>query len=155
MLASFWSNATYFLQRWLKQALEEEGSTSPGGGRPSLLMPSESPLSPSINGESYSPLPLNGSCSLPGESVVLVQLQFFFLQACLKLFLIFLCPNACRVAYPVEEKTLMFARSLYVGDFNPIWFSLCHPNPNRVNRSTRHTPAASHASSTTTRGTQY
>ncbi|XP_073694983.1 inactive histone-lysine N-methyltransferase 2E isoform X3 [Garra rufa] len=52
-------------KRWLKQALEEEGSTSPGGGRPSLLIPSESPLSPSINGESYSPLPLNGSCSLP------------------------------------------------------------------------------------------
>ncbi|KAL0195864.1 hypothetical protein M9458_009436, partial [Cirrhinus mrigala] len=78
-------------KRWLKQALEEEGSTSPGGGRPSLLMPSESPLSPSINGESYSPLPLNGSCSLPGG-----------------------------VAYPVEEKALMFSRSLYVGDFHPI-----------------------------------
>nr|XP_055046619.1 inactive histone-lysine N-methyltransferase 2E [Misgurnus anguillicaudatus] len=52
-------------KRWLKQALEEEGSTSPGAGRLSLLMPSESPLSPSINGESCSPLPLNGSCSLP------------------------------------------------------------------------------------------
>lgn len=58
---------TLFLQRWLKQALEEEGSTSPGR-RPSLLMPGEGPLSPSINGDSDSPLPYNGICSLPGKS---------------------------------------------------------------------------------------
>uniref|UniRef100_A0A3P9B240 Lysine methyltransferase 2E (inactive) n=1 Tax=Maylandia zebra TaxID=106582 RepID=A0A3P9B240_9CICH len=51
-------------KRWLKQALEEEGSTSPGR-RPSLLMPGEGPLSPSINGDSDSPLPYNGICSLP------------------------------------------------------------------------------------------
>uniref|UniRef100_A0A3B4V7J1 Lysine methyltransferase 2E (inactive) n=1 Tax=Seriola dumerili TaxID=41447 RepID=A0A3B4V7J1_SERDU len=51
-------------KRWLKQALEEEGSTSPAR-RPSLLMPSESPLSPSINGDSDSPLPYNGTCTLP------------------------------------------------------------------------------------------
>lgn len=53
-------------QRWLKQALEEEGSTSPVR-RPSLLMPCEGPLSPSINGDSDSPLPYNGTCSLPGS----------------------------------------------------------------------------------------
>ncbi|XP_042367271.1 inactive histone-lysine N-methyltransferase 2E isoform X6 [Plectropomus leopardus] len=53
-------------KRWLKQALEEEGSTSPAR-RPSLLMPSEGPLSPSINGDSDSPLPYNGTCSLPGR----------------------------------------------------------------------------------------
>ncbi|XP_035383768.1 inactive histone-lysine N-methyltransferase 2E isoform X2 [Electrophorus electricus] len=52
-------------KRWLKQALEEEGSMSPGG-RSTILMPSEGPLSPPINGESDSPLPVNGSCSLPG-----------------------------------------------------------------------------------------
>ncbi|XP_066524182.1 inactive histone-lysine N-methyltransferase 2E isoform X2 [Hoplias malabaricus] len=51
-------------KRWLKQALEEEGSMSPGG-RTSLLMQSEGPLSPPINGESDSPLPFNGNCSLP------------------------------------------------------------------------------------------
>uniref|UniRef100_A0A3Q3G226 Lysine (K)-specific methyltransferase 2E n=1 Tax=Labrus bergylta TaxID=56723 RepID=A0A3Q3G226_9LABR len=51
-------------KRWLKQALEEEGSTSPAR-RPCLLMPYEGPLSPSINGDSDSPLPYNGTCSLP------------------------------------------------------------------------------------------
>lgn len=56
-------------QRWLKQALEEEGSTSPVR-RPSLLMPCEGPLSPSINGDSDSPLPYNGTCSLPGSIAV-------------------------------------------------------------------------------------
>lgn len=55
-----------FLQRWLKQALEEEGSTSPAR-RPSFVMPCEGPLSPSINGESDSPLPYNGTCSTPGS----------------------------------------------------------------------------------------
>lgn len=58
-------------QRWLKQALEEEGSTSPVR-RPSLLMPCEGPLSPSINGDSDSPLPYNGTCSLPGSPFVSV-----------------------------------------------------------------------------------
>ena len=52
-------------QRWLKQALEEEGSTSPIR-RPGLLMPTEGPLSPPINGDSDSPLPYNGGCCLPG-----------------------------------------------------------------------------------------
>ncbi|XP_034018844.1 inactive histone-lysine N-methyltransferase 2E isoform X2 [Thalassophryne amazonica] len=50
-------------KRWLKQALEEEGSTSPAR-RPSFPMPNESPLSPSINGDSDSPLPYNGNCTL-------------------------------------------------------------------------------------------
>ena len=52
-------------QRWLKQALEEEGSTSPIR-RPGLMMPTDGPLSPPINGDSDSPLPYNGSCCLPG-----------------------------------------------------------------------------------------
>uniref|UniRef100_A0A673H4N2 Histone-lysine N-methyltransferase 2E-like n=1 Tax=Sinocyclocheilus rhinocerous TaxID=307959 RepID=A0A673H4N2_9TELE len=70
-------------KRWLKQALEEEGSTSPGGGLPSLLMPSESPLSPSINGESYSPLPLNGSCSLPELPTPLKKRRLCSLDPCM------------------------------------------------------------------------
>ncbi|XDV25193.1 hypothetical protein PO909_029149 [Leuciscus waleckii] len=70
-------------KRWLKQALEEEGSTSPGGGCPSLLMPSESPLSPSINGESYSPLPLNGSCSLPELPTPLKKRRLCPLDPCM------------------------------------------------------------------------
>ncbi|XP_045555920.1 inactive histone-lysine N-methyltransferase 2E isoform X10 [Salmo salar] len=48
-------------KRWLKQALEEETTTPP----PTLVMPSEGPLSPPINGDSDSPLPYNGSCTLP------------------------------------------------------------------------------------------
>uniref|UniRef100_A0A8C8CEQ6 PHD-type domain-containing protein n=1 Tax=Oncorhynchus tshawytscha TaxID=74940 RepID=A0A8C8CEQ6_ONCTS len=54
------------LPRWLKQALEEETTTPPpSSGRPTLVMPSEGPLSPPINGDSDSPLPYNGSCTLP------------------------------------------------------------------------------------------
>uniref|UniRef100_A0A8C7Q028 Lysine (K)-specific methyltransferase 2E n=1 Tax=Oncorhynchus mykiss TaxID=8022 RepID=A0A8C7Q028_ONCMY len=53
-------------KRWLKQALEEETTTPPpSSGRPTLVMPSEGPLSPAINGDSDSPLPYNGSCTLP------------------------------------------------------------------------------------------
>ncbi|XP_036375947.1 inactive histone-lysine N-methyltransferase 2E-like isoform X1 [Megalops cyprinoides] len=48
-------------KRWLKQALEEESSPR----RPTFMLPSEGPLSPPINGDSDSPLPLNGSCSSP------------------------------------------------------------------------------------------
>lgn len=70
-------------KRWLKQALEEEGSTSPGGGRPFLLIPSESPLSPSINGESCSPLPLNGSCSLPELPTPLKKRRLCPLDPCM------------------------------------------------------------------------
>ncbi|XP_077090220.1 inactive histone-lysine N-methyltransferase 2E isoform X7 [Siphateles boraxobius] len=70
-------------KRWLKQALEEEGSTSPGGGCPSLLIPSESPLSPTINGESYSPLPLNGSCSLPELPTPLKKRRLCSLDPCM------------------------------------------------------------------------
>ncbi|XP_028972736.1 inactive histone-lysine N-methyltransferase 2E isoform X3 [Esox lucius] len=56
-------------KRWLKQALEEETTTPPPAsrGRPTLVMPSEGPLSPPINGDSDSPLPYNGNCTLPGE----------------------------------------------------------------------------------------
>ncbi|XP_078021312.1 inactive histone-lysine N-methyltransferase 2E isoform X4 [Epinephelus lanceolatus] len=69
-------------KRWLKQALEEEGSTSPAR-RPSLLMPSEGPLSPSINGDSDSPLPYNGTCSLPELPTPLKKRRLSPLDACM------------------------------------------------------------------------
>uniref|UniRef100_A0A3P8QIE6 Lysine (K)-specific methyltransferase 2E n=1 Tax=Astatotilapia calliptera TaxID=8154 RepID=A0A3P8QIE6_ASTCA len=69
-------------KRWLKQALEEEGSTSPGR-RPSLLMPGEGPLSPSINGDSDSPLPYNGICSLPELPTPLKKRRLSPLDACM------------------------------------------------------------------------
>ncbi|XP_030624778.1 inactive histone-lysine N-methyltransferase 2E isoform X2 [Chanos chanos] len=69
-------------KRWLKQALEEEGSTSPAN-RSSLLLPSEGPLSPAINGESDSPLPLNGSCSLPELPTPLKKRRLCPLDACM------------------------------------------------------------------------
>ncbi|TTN49606.1 Histone-lysine N-methyltransferase 2E [Bagarius yarrelli] len=50
-------------KRWLKQALEEEGSLSPGGR--TLLMPAEGPLTPPINRDTDSPISLNGTC--PGN----------------------------------------------------------------------------------------
>uniref|UniRef100_A0A7N8XXG8 Lysine (K)-specific methyltransferase 2E n=1 Tax=Mastacembelus armatus TaxID=205130 RepID=A0A7N8XXG8_9TELE len=69
-------------KRWLKQALEEEGSTSPAR-RPSLLMPSDGPLSPSINGDSDSPLPYNGTCSLPELPTPLKKRRLSPLDACM------------------------------------------------------------------------
>ncbi|KAK2882976.1 inactive histone-lysine N-methyltransferase 2E isoform X3 [Channa argus] len=69
-------------KRWLKQALEEEGSTSPAR-RPSLLMSSEGPLSPSINGDSDSPLPYNGTCSLPELPTPLKKRRLSPLDACM------------------------------------------------------------------------
>ncbi|XP_068162679.1 inactive histone-lysine N-methyltransferase 2E [Antennarius striatus] len=69
-------------KRWLKQALEEEGSTSPAR-RPSLLMPFEGPLSPSINGDSDSPLPYNGICSLPELPTPLKKRRLSPLDACM------------------------------------------------------------------------
>ncbi|XP_008304520.1 histone-lysine N-methyltransferase 2E isoform X2 [Stegastes partitus] len=69
-------------KRWLKQALEEEGSTSPAR-RPSLLMPGEGPLSPSINGDSDSPLPYNGTCSLPELPTPLKKRRLSPLDACM------------------------------------------------------------------------
>uniref|UniRef100_UPI0037E95131 inactive histone-lysine N-methyltransferase 2E isoform X2 n=1 Tax=Semicossyphus pulcher TaxID=241346 RepID=UPI0037E95131 len=69
-------------KRWLKQALEEEGSTSPAR-RPSLLMPCEGPLSPSINGDSDSPLPYNGICSLPELPTPLKKRRLSPLDACM------------------------------------------------------------------------
>ncbi|XP_041637070.1 inactive histone-lysine N-methyltransferase 2E isoform X3 [Cheilinus undulatus] len=69
-------------KRWLKQALEEEGSTSPAR-RPSLLMPCEGPLSPSINGDSDSPLPYNGTCSLPELPTPLKKRRLSPLDACM------------------------------------------------------------------------
>ncbi|XP_029901702.1 inactive histone-lysine N-methyltransferase 2E isoform X3 [Myripristis murdjan] len=69
-------------KRWLKQALEEEGSTSPAR-RPSLLMPCEGPLSPSINGDSDSPLPYNGNCSLPELPTPLKKRRLSPLDACM------------------------------------------------------------------------
>ncbi|XP_028252319.1 inactive histone-lysine N-methyltransferase 2E isoform X2 [Parambassis ranga] len=69
-------------KRWLKQALEEEGSTSPAR-RPSLFMPGEGPLSPSINGDSDSPLPYNGNCSLPELPTPLKKRRLSPLDACM------------------------------------------------------------------------
>ncbi|XP_028427182.1 inactive histone-lysine N-methyltransferase 2E isoform X3 [Perca flavescens] len=69
-------------KRWLKQALEEEGSTSPAR-RPSLLMPSEGPLSPLVNGDSDSPLPYNGTCSLPELPTPLKKRRLSPLDACM------------------------------------------------------------------------
>ncbi|XP_034529104.1 inactive histone-lysine N-methyltransferase 2E isoform X7 [Notolabrus celidotus] len=69
-------------KRWLKQALEEEGSPSPAR-RPSLFMPCEGPLSPSINGDSDSPLPYNGTCSLPELPTPLKKRRLSPLDACI------------------------------------------------------------------------
>ncbi|CAL9682850.1 unnamed protein product [Knipowitschia caucasica] len=69
-------------KRWLKQALEEECSPSPVR-RPGLVMPSEGPLSPSINGDSDSPLPCNGSCLLPELPTPLKKRRLNPLDACL------------------------------------------------------------------------
>uniref|UniRef100_A0A8C7X4Q1 Lysine (K)-specific methyltransferase 2E n=1 Tax=Oryzias sinensis TaxID=183150 RepID=A0A8C7X4Q1_9TELE len=66
--------------RWLKQALEEEGSTSPAR-RLSLL--GDSPLSPSISGDSDSPLPYNGTCSLPELPTPLKKRRLSPLDACM------------------------------------------------------------------------
>ncbi|KAM6895461.1 inactive histone-lysine N-methyltransferase 2E isoform 3-T4 [Xenentodon cancila] len=69
-------------KRWLKQALEEEGSTSPAR-RPSLHMACDGPLSPSINGDSDSPLPYNGTCSLPELPTPLKKRRLSPLDACM------------------------------------------------------------------------
>ncbi|XP_036433105.1 inactive histone-lysine N-methyltransferase 2E isoform X1 [Colossoma macropomum] len=69
-------------KRWLKQALEEEGSMSPGG-RTALLLPSDGPLSPPINGESDSPLPFNGNCPLPELPTPLKKRRLCPLDACM------------------------------------------------------------------------
>ncbi|XP_077355031.1 inactive histone-lysine N-methyltransferase 2E isoform X2 [Festucalex cinctus] len=69
-------------KRWLKQALEEEGSTSPAR-RPGLVMPSEGPLSPSVNGDLESPLPYNGSCSLPELPTPLKKRRLSPLDTCM------------------------------------------------------------------------
>ncbi|XP_038153005.1 inactive histone-lysine N-methyltransferase 2E isoform X3 [Cyprinodon tularosa] len=69
-------------KRWLKQALEEEGSTSPAR-RPSLFLPGDGPLSPSINGDSDSPLLYNGTCSLPELPTPLKKRRLNPLDACI------------------------------------------------------------------------
>lgn len=69
-------------KRWLKQALEEEGSTSPAR-RPSLFMPGDGPLSPSVNGDSDSPLLYNGTCSLPELPTPLKKRRLSPLDACM------------------------------------------------------------------------
>lgn len=53
-----------FIQRWLKQALEEENSTILHKYH---LPCQEGSRSPIVNGENKSPLLLNDSCSLPGS----------------------------------------------------------------------------------------
>ncbi|XP_031438272.1 inactive histone-lysine N-methyltransferase 2E isoform X2 [Clupea harengus] len=67
-------------KRWLKQALEEEGSPCPGG---QLMLPSEGPLSPPLNGDSDSPLPFNGSCTLPELPTPLKKRRLCPLDACM------------------------------------------------------------------------
>lgn len=67
----FYSFIIYVFQRWLKQALEEENSA--------VLHRFNSPCqersrSPTVNGESKSPLLLNESCSLPG----IIYFQYCF-----------------------------------------------------------------------------
>ncbi|XP_043964640.1 inactive histone-lysine N-methyltransferase 2E isoform X3 [Gambusia affinis] len=69
-------------KRWLKQALEEEGSTSPAR-RPSLFLPGDGPLSPSVNGDSDSPLLFNGTCSLPELPTPLKKRRLSPLDACI------------------------------------------------------------------------
>ncbi|MEQ2259914.1 hypothetical protein XENORESO_020248 [Xenotaenia resolanae] len=69
-------------KRWLKQALEEEGSTSPAR-RPSFFLPGDGPLSPSINGDADSPLLYNGTCSLPELPTPLKKRRLNPLDACI------------------------------------------------------------------------
>ncbi|KAL4659434.1 histone-lysine N-methyltransferase 2E-like isoform X1 [Arapaima gigas] len=70
-------------KRWLKQALEEEGSPSLAT-RSTVGVPSNGPLSPSVNGDSDSTLPFNGSCPLPAEfPTPLKKRRFGPLEACL------------------------------------------------------------------------
>ncbi|XP_024860733.1 inactive histone-lysine N-methyltransferase 2E, partial [Kryptolebias marmoratus] len=69
-------------KRWLKQALEEEGSTSPAR-RPSILMAGDGPLSPSINGDSDSPVLYNGTCSIPELPTPLKKRRLSPLDACI------------------------------------------------------------------------
>ncbi|XP_047245495.1 inactive histone-lysine N-methyltransferase 2E isoform X2 [Girardinichthys multiradiatus] len=69
-------------KRWLKQALEEEGSTSPAR-RPSLFLPGDGPLSPSVNGDADSPLLYNGTCSLPELPTPLKKRRLSPLDACI------------------------------------------------------------------------
>ncbi|XP_028810655.1 inactive histone-lysine N-methyltransferase 2E isoform X2 [Denticeps clupeoides] len=69
-------------KRWLKQALEEEGSTSPAS-QPTLILPNERPLSPTLNGDSDTPLSCNGSYSLPELPTPLKKRRLSPLDACM------------------------------------------------------------------------
>ncbi|KAI1888399.1 hypothetical protein AGOR_G00184750 [Albula goreensis] len=66
-------------KRWLRQALEEEGSPS----RPAFILPSEGPLSPPINGDSDCALPFNGGCTLPELPAPLKKRRLYPLDACM------------------------------------------------------------------------
>ncbi|KAJ8381757.1 hypothetical protein SKAU_G00025350 [Synaphobranchus kaupii] len=66
-------------KRWLRQALQEEGSPS----RPPFILPSEGPLSPPINGDSDCALPFNGSCTLPELPTPLKKRRLYPLDACM------------------------------------------------------------------------
>ncbi|XP_048875562.1 LOW QUALITY PROTEIN: inactive histone-lysine N-methyltransferase 2E [Brienomyrus brachyistius] len=68
-------------KRWLKQALEEEGSSSPTG-RPALSLPREGPPSPPVNGDSDGLLALNGSCTLLELPAPLKKRRLSPLDAC-------------------------------------------------------------------------
>uniref|UniRef100_A0A8C9R096 Lysine (K)-specific methyltransferase 2E n=1 Tax=Scleropages formosus TaxID=113540 RepID=A0A8C9R096_SCLFO len=70
-------------KRWLKQALEEECSPTTAN-RPTFGVPSEGPLSPSVNGDSETSHPFNGSSPLPVEfPTPLKKRRFGPLEACL------------------------------------------------------------------------
>uniref|UniRef100_W5NEJ9 Lysine methyltransferase 2E (inactive) n=1 Tax=Lepisosteus oculatus TaxID=7918 RepID=W5NEJ9_LEPOC len=69
-------------KRWLKQALEEEGSPSPVSRAPCPL-PSEVPLSPPLNCDADSPLALNGSCTLPELPTPLKKRRLCPVDSCL------------------------------------------------------------------------
>ncbi|MFT7799629.1 histone-lysine N-methyltransferase 2E-like [Arapaima gigas] len=69
-------------KRWLKQALEEESCLNPAS-RPAVDLPGEGPLSPPVNGDSDSPLPLNGSCTLPELPAPLKKRRLCPLDTCM------------------------------------------------------------------------
>ncbi|KAG9342328.1 hypothetical protein JZ751_016830 [Albula glossodonta] len=66
-------------KRWLKQALEEEGSPR----HPGLALHSDGPLSPCLNGDPHSPLPYNGNCTLSELPAPLKKRRLCPLDSCM------------------------------------------------------------------------
>ena len=136
------------------------------------MLPSEGPLSPPLNGDSDSPLPFNGSCTLPGKTdgpqrqqsytcleglFVCVYNDLFilfispptlhvslFLSFCLWFFLPFF-PSS-RAAHPSEEASLVSAGRLHVGELHPLRLAVRHAHPSRPIRYAEHAPAPGHSS---------